>query len=218
MVVGEIVAADTCQLEAECLKLYTAPPFGSFVRAEGGGGRIVYGVVAYIATDAAETTRRTHALRMTPEELQERMPQLELVLRTCFVALVVGYAEGADGKKMHPPVCLVPPQPPEIHRFVAPAQAEEIRALTEGPDFLRMLAQARPAHVPVRLDDLIAAVILQAAAARGTGSPAAEAFVVGCGRYLAPLMRREFDRFEAIMRRLEAARAAHPSYEQSLLS
>jgi hypothetical protein len=41
---------------------------------------------------------------------------------------------------------------------------------------------------------------------------------VECGRYLAPLMRREFDRFEAIMRRLEAARAAYPSYEQSLLS
>jgi hypothetical protein len=220
MVVGEIVAAETCQFEAECLKLYAAPPFGSFVRAEGGRaasggvGRVVYGVVAYIATDAAETTRRTHALRMTPEELQERMPQLELVLRTCFAALVVGYAEGGGAK----PVCLVPPQPPEIHRFVTPAEAPEIRALTEGPDFLRMLAQARPAGIPVPLDDLIAAVILAACAARGAGSPAAEAFVVECGRYLAPLMRREFDRFEAIMRRLEAARAAHPSYEQTLLS
>jgi hypothetical protein len=238
--VGEIIAADTCQFQAECLKLYSAPPFGSFVRAEAGrsaafGARTVYGVVAYIQTDAAETTRRTHALRMTPEELQERMPQLELVLRTCFAALVVGYADGeiegsaerlasglasrpVSGSRGRRPLCLVPPQPPEIHRFVGPASAQEVRALTEGPDCLRMLAQARPAGFPVPLDDLIAAVILHAAAARGAGSPAAEAFVVECGRYLAPLMRREFDRFEAIMRRLEAARATHPTYEQSLLS
>jgi hypothetical protein len=217
--VGEIIAADTCQFEAECLKLYQSPPFGSFVRAEGGGARVVYGVVAFIQTDAAETNRRTHALRMSPEELQERMPQLELVLRTCFAALVIGYAEG-DGATAptRRPVCLVPSQPPWIHRFVAPAQAAEIRALTEGPDWLRMLAQARPAGVPVPLDDLIAAVILHAADARGAGSPSSEAFIVECGRYLAPLMRREFDRFEAIMRRLEAARSAHPQYEQALLS
>src|SRR5262249_37006675 len=94
--VGEIVAADTFQFEAECPRLYGAPEFGSFVRADGGSGRRVYGVVYYIATAAAETSRRTCALHMTPEELQERMPQLELVLRTCFAAVSIGYcASGA---------------------------------------------------------------------------------------------------------------------------
>src|SRR5262249_15313867 len=230
--VGEIVAADTFQFEAECPRLYGAPEFGSFVRADGGSGRRVYGVVYYIATAAAETSRRTCALHMTPEELQERMPQLELVLRTCFAAVSIGYsASGAAlrapcsvlrGGQASPPaptppgtehrapstILALPPQPPEIHRFVELALPEEVRALTDGPDFLRMLAQATPRGYPLPVDDLIAAAIVHAAATRGTGSSAAETFVVDCGKYVAQLFKREFDRFESIMRRLEAARAA----------
>jgi hypothetical protein len=242
--VGEIVAADTFQFEAECPRLYGAPEFGSFVRADGGSGRRVYGVVYYIATAAAETSRRTCALHMTPEELQERMPQLELVLRTCFAAVSIGYgasgaalgsrlsALGGDeagrpatagpGARSQEPgaILSLPPQPPEIHRFVDLAQPEEIRALSDGPDFLRMLAQATPRGYPLPVDDLIAAAIVHAAATRGTGSSAAEAFVVDCGKYVAQLFKREFDRFESIMRRLDAARAAAAGrhFEQPLVS
>lgn len=215
---GEIIAADTFQFEAECLRLYGSPEFGSFVRADGGGGRIVYGVVYYILTAAAEANRRTHALRMTPEELKEQMPQLELVLRTTFAALIIGHAEKRSDSRSLRPVRLVPPQPPEIHRFVEPATPEETRALTEGPDFLRTLTQTPPRGYPVPMDDLIAAAILQAASARGAGSTEAEQFVVECGKHLAPLLKNEFGRFEAIMRRLEAARTATgPHYEQPLL-
>jgi hypothetical protein len=211
--IGEIVAADTCGFEAECLRLYGAPEFGSFVRVEADGGRRIYGVVAVIATEAIDASRRTQALRMTPEELAERMPQLELVLRTCFTAVVVGYAEGNGVRPM------LPPQPPEIHRFVEAASPEEVAALTKGPDFLRMLAGAAPYGRAMPVDDGIAAAIRHAAAARGAGSPAAEAFVVACGKYLAQLFKRDFDRFEAIMRRLEAARAADagPRYERPLV-
>jgi len=209
--VGEIIAADTFQIEAECPRLYGAPEFGSFVRADAGSGRRVYGVVYYIATAAADASRRTCALHMTPEELQERMPQLELVLRTCFAAVSIGYAEGSAPRRS------LPPQPPEIHRFVDLALPEEIRALTEGPDFLRMLVQATPRGYPLPVDDLLAATIVRAAATRGAGSAAAEAFVVECGKYVAQLFKREFDRFESIMRRLDAARAAAgPRYEQPL--
>jgi hypothetical protein len=235
--VGEIIAADTFQIEAECPRLYGAPEFGSFVRADAGSGRRVYGVVYYIATAAADASRRTCALHMTPDELQERMPQLELVLRTCFAAVSIGYASGDgetgrrgdEAKEQDPssrpvapsprrPVCLsLPPQPPEIHRFVDLALPEEIRALTEGPDFLRMLVQATPRGYPLPVDDLLAATIVRAAATRGAGSAAAEAFVVECGKYVAQLFKREFDRFESIMRRLDAARAAAgPRYEQPL--
>jgi hypothetical protein len=238
--VGEIIAADTFQIEAECPRLYGAPEFGSFVRADAGSGRRVYGVVYYIATAAADASRRTCALHMTPEELQERMPQLELVLRTCFAAVSIGYSasgaalgawrlalggEEAGGPATNEPsakcqapsaILSLPPQPPEIHRFVDLALPEEIRALTEGPDFLRMLAQATPRGYPLPVDDLLAAAIVRAAATRGTGSSAAEAFVVECGKYVAQLFKREFDRFESIMRRLDAARAAGPRYEQPL--
>jgi hypothetical protein len=210
--VGEIIAADTFQIEAECPRLYGAPEFGRFVRADAGSGRRVYGVVYYIATAAADASRRTCALHLTPAELQERMPQLELVLRTCFAAVSIGYAE-ADG-----PCLTLPPQPPEIHRFVDLALPEEVHALTEGPDFLRMLTQATPRGYPLPVDDLIAAAIVHATATRGTGSSTAETFIVDCGKYLAQLFKREFDRVESIMRRLEAARAAGGlRYEQPLV-
>jgi hypothetical protein len=102
---------------------------------------------------------------------------------------------------------------------VEAATPDEIVALTEGPDFLRMLAGAAPHGRSLPVDDCVAAAIRHAAAARGAGSAAAEAFVVGCGKYLAQLFKRDFDRFEAIMRRLEAARAADAGrhYERPLV-
>src|SRR4051794_22221609 len=131
---GEVIEADTLQFRAECPRLYAAPPFGSFVRVEG-AERSVFGVVSHIATATMDAGRQTQALHLPPERLAERMPQLALLLRTCFTAVVVGYAEG----DIRP---YLPPLPPEIHRFVYPCVPAEVEALTAEPDFLRVLAAA----------------------------------------------------------------------------
>lgn len=203
---AEVIAADSLTFEAECRQLYSAPAFGGFVRAAG-REREVFGVVAHIATAAIDPGRRTQALHLPPERLAERMPQLELVLRTCFAAVVVGYREGGS-------ICpYLPPHPPEIHQFVHPCTPAEVEALTREPDFLRSLAAAPQAPV----EDLLAAAVLQSAAARGAGV-AADAFLVDCGRTLALLFRREPDRFQSIMRRLRTTgRAAEAMpWEQPL--
>jgi hypothetical protein len=191
--VAEVIAADSLTFEAECRQLYGAPAFGSFVRVEG-KEREVFGVVAHIATAAIDPGRRTQALHLPPGRLSERMPQLELVLRTCFTAMVVGCREAGEIRPY------LPPHPPEIHRFVHACTPAEVEALTGEPDFLRSLAAAPDAPV----EDLLAAAVLQAAAARGAG--AADSFLIECGRTLALLFRREPDRFQSIMRRLQAAR------------
>lgn len=202
MHVGEIIEADTVGFQAECPELYGAPEFGSFVRAEASPGA-VYGVVVGIATGATDTSRRTQALHLTPDELAGRMPQLQLVLRTCFSVVTVGHARGGVIRPY------LPPRPPEIHRFVSPCTPEEITTLTEGPDFLRVLAGSPGAPS----DDALAASICQAAAVR-TG---AEEYVVRCGKYLAQLFKRDFDRFDAVMRRLEAASDQGQAWERPLL-
>src|SRR5712692_5309358 len=166
---AEVIAADSLTFEAECRQLYGAPAFGSFVRVEG-TERSVFGVVAHTATAAIDPGRRTQALHLSPERLIERMPQIELVLRTCFTALVVGCQEGGDIRPF------LPPYPPEIHRFVHACAPAEVVALTREPDFLRVLAAAPQAPV----EDLLAAAALAAAAARGSGA-AAESFLVQCG-------------------------------------
>jgi hypothetical protein len=192
--IAEVIAADSLTFEAECRQLYGAPAFGSFVRVEG-REREVFGVVGHIATAAIDPGRRTQALHLPPDRLSERMPQLELVLRTCFTVLVVGCREAGEIRPY------LPPHPPEIHRFVHACTPAEVEALTGEPDFLRSLAAAP--HAPV--EDLLAAALLEAAAARGAGA-AAGAFLIECGRTLALLFRREPDRFQSIMRRLQAAR------------
>jgi hypothetical protein len=191
---AEVITADSITFEAECRQLYGAPAFGSYVRVDG-AQRSVFGVVAHVATAAIDPGRRTQALHLPPERLAERMPQLELVLRTCFAAVVVGCREGGDIRPF------LPPYPPEIHRFVHACAPAEVMALTHEPDFLRVLAAAPQASV----EDLLAAAALQAAAARGA-SAAAESFLIDCGRSMATLFRREPDRLQSIMRRFRTAR------------
>jgi hypothetical protein len=202
--IGEVISADSQRFEAECRHLYAAPALGSFVRVQG-AERSVFGIVAHVATAAIDPGRRTQALHLSPGELAERMPQLELVLRTCFTALVAGYGDGED---MRP---YLPPHPPEIHRFVHPCAPAEIEALTREPDFLRVLAGG--AEIPV--EDVVAAAVRHAAAVRGNGAPA-EAFVIECGRTLVGLFRHEPDRFQSIMRRIQAARIPTAPWERPL--
>jgi hypothetical protein len=202
--IGEIIEADPLQLRAECPHLYAAPPFGSFVRVAG-AERAVFGVVSHIVTGTVDAGRQTQALHLPPERLAERMPQLALLLRTCFNAIVVGYGEGDEI------LPYLPPLPPEIHRFVYPCAPTEVEALTQEPDFLRVLAAA---EAPV--EDVLAAAIRHGAAARGSGA-SADAFVVECGKAIATLFRREPDRFQSVMRRLQAARrVAGAPWEQPL--
>src|SRR5438552_1108908 len=170
--IGEVISADSQRFEAECRRLYGAPALGSFVRVEG-AERSVFGVVAHVSTAAVDPGRRTQALHLSPGQLAERMPQLELVLRTCFSALVVGYGDAAEVRPY------LPPHPPEIHRFVHACTPAEVEALTREPDFLRVLAVAT--EIPV--EDVLAAAVLQAAAVRGGGVPA-EAIIIACGRAL----------------------------------
>ena len=117
--------------------------------------------------------------------------------------VVAHIATAAIDPGRHTQALHLPPYPPEIHRFVHACTPAEVESLTREPDFLRILAAAP--HAPV--EDLLAGAVLHAAAARGSGAPA-NRFMVECGRSIATLFRRDPDRLQSIMHRIQAARRA----------
>jgi hypothetical protein len=141
-------------------------------------------------------------------------PDLEHVLRTEFKALLVGFrsapatpawaeSDGQPTKARPMPGSRdggifqhLPPLPPPLHYSVYACTPAEIVAFTERLDFLRTLLAAPPGLA----DELAAATARAAAAAHG--GRGGDAFLLRVGRELAVLLRDDYDRLTAVLRRL----------------
>jgi hypothetical protein len=230
--IGEIIESSTIEFAAESRELHSPPPFGSFVKAllssnesltqpppasqddpfqrmegkfgadyrsivEGepstiaapGVSPAIYAVVHQAATTPVDTSKRLRAFWKDEEQLKEEQPELEeWLLVTGFRAVIIGYS--ANGTIYQ----FLPPQPPKILSGVHPCTSEEIKLITSRMDFLRTLANSRSAPP----DEVVAACIREANAARGGDMD----FLVAAGKELANLMRDDYDRLQAIMRRV----------------
>jgi hypothetical protein len=102
---------------------------------------------------------------------------------------VVGYCE--DGQWRH----WLPPQPPMSLVEIVTCTAAELVAFTERFDYFRLVLESRDALA----DELLAAHLRQAAAARGE---AGRGFLVDAGRELARLLAMDLQRLDAILRRI----------------
>lgn len=192
--VGEVIESTTTDFVAQACELDGAPPFGSFVQVIGDDGFTVLGVVAQVETAGIDPLARpimrgygdVRDLRIYQEN-----PDLPQVLRTTFRVLMVGYAEGASLRQ------LLPPRPARLHYSVRLAPASLVRAFTDaGLGYLDGLLAA--ADVPV--DELVAANLRLVARERGDG----ERFLHAAGRELARLLRADYARLAAILRRIVA--------------
>ncbi len=209
--VGEIVEATSHDLVAQSVRLHEAPAFGSLVRvpvgapgAAGWDGAArdadleLYAVVAETRTASIEgggrPIARGHA-DVVDAAIYRENPDLEYVLRTEFRALLVGFrAEGVTRQHL-------PALPPPLHYSVYRCEAREVIAFTERLDYLRTLLAASATLA----DELTAASARLAAAARGGED--AEAFLLRVGRELAVLLRDDYDRLAAVLRRLSPEEA-----------
>ena len=202
--VGEIVEATSRELVAQSVRLHDAPAFGSLVRVPHDGVSL-YGVVAETRTASLEATGRPIArghADVVDAAIYRENPDLEHVLRTEFRALLVGF-ETARG---FPPVGRetadeavyqhLPPLPPPLHYSVYRCAAPEVIHFTARLDYLRTLLAAPPGLA----DELVAASARLAAAARGGRE--GTAFLLRVGRELAVLLRDDYDRLTAVLRRL----------------
>ncbi|MCS7061722.1 MAG: hypothetical protein RMN25_11235 [Anaerolineae bacterium] len=106
--------------------------------------------------------------------------------------LCVGYRE-ANGLIRHQ----FPPQPPVALNEIECCTTEEIARFTERLDHFQLVLESRDAPC----DELLAASISQAAAARPAGQR--RSFVIECGRELARLLMGDTLRLERIFRRIQ---------------
>lgn len=194
--IGEVIESSTTRFTAGAYELLEAPPFGALVRAvTRHEGMAVYGLVYEIRTGSKEpggravVRGRTYSGRnLYDEEIYFEHPDLAEVLQTEFSAITVGFAEAGRIYQY------LPPHPPPVHYSVYPCEPAELAAFCEAADFFRAVLFA--AQIPS--DELLAAAIRAAARARPDGRE----YLVRAGRELAGLLKDDYDRLNALLRRI----------------
>ena len=186
--IAEVIEAGTAQFAAQCYELYELPPLGSLVKTGD-----IYGIVAGAKTESLDTGRKPIARgkdETSEEAVYESSPQLTKLLRSEFLAVVVGYKDG-DTLRQY-----LPPQPARIHGFVYLCQSDEIKTFGASLDFLNILTNAA---LPVSREELIAATLRQMSKAHDDP----RAFLVAAGKELAALLSSDFITLKNILGRLK---------------
>lgn len=191
---GEVVEASTFELVAESYELHASPAFGSLVRV-GEAGAETYGVVYSATTASLDPGRRPMARGRElhhEDEIYQHHPQIARLLRTEFRAAIVGHQ--ADGQMLQ----RIAPHPVRIHAFVWACAPAEVVRFTEALDYLGLIAGAQ---IQVPIDELLAAVVCQAAEARPDG----DRYRIAAGKAIAGLLAGQYQRLNGILRRIRPA-------------
>ncbi len=197
--IGEVIESTTTGFTAGAYELLAAPPFGALVRAQARAEDMaVYGLVYDIRTGSKEpggralVRGRTYRGReLYDAEIYHEHPDLAEVLQTEFSAITVGFVAGG---MIHQ---YLPPQPPPVHYSVYECADDELARFTETTDFFRTLLFA----YQIPSDELLSAVIRAAARAHGIDGDE-RAYLVHAGREVASLLKDDYDRLTAILRRI----------------
>jgi hypothetical protein len=200
--IGEVIESTTTGFTAGAYELLAAPPFGALVRAQTRvESMAIYGLVYEIRTGSKEpggralVRGRTYAGReLYDAEIYQEHPDLAEVLQTEFSAITVGFVEAG---RVHQ---YLPPQPPPVHYSVYECAGDELTRFTAESDFFRTLLFA----YQMPSDELLSAVIRASARARAaaTAPDSERAYLVQAGREVASLLKDDYDRLTAILRRI----------------
>lgn len=200
--IAEVISSSITGVVAQCLMSSdkdgmpdtSKPRFGSFLKIRTASNLDVLSVVHNVITGSPDAMHQPWALGLSREQLREEQPHIFSLLRTEVHAVVVGYVENGAVYQHLPPI------PPEVHDFVYPASVEEIRQVTEGFDFLRLIATV----TTVPQDELSAASIREAHKAHGDDY----AFLVEAGQALSLIFKNDFDRLVTILRKIRPSTTA----------
>ena len=158
----------------------------------------VYGLIYDIRTGSKEpggralVRGRTYSGReLYDAEIYHEHPDLAEVLQTEFSAITVGFREGGRVRQY------LPPQPPPVHYSVYECTDDELIGFSATTDFFRTLLFA----YQIPSDELLAAVIRAAAQARAASGGERD-YLVYAGREVASLLKDDYDRLTAILRRI----------------
>ncbi len=201
--IGEIISTTSLNFTAQRLVPRTEeempgpvqpPDLGSLVWVRLPDGGRVFAVVAYGTTEGVDRGRlavvRTHD-DIVDERVYHEHPQLADVLRTEFLAVLVGYEDKEGRLHRH-----LPPQPPPLHYAVYATEDSEMRKFSEDLRYLRLLLNT---DSPVPGEQLLAAHVRTLYRAREQD----DVWLSQAARYIANLLKRDYDRLRAAIEALE---------------
>jgi hypothetical protein len=199
--IGEVIESTTTQFTAGAYQLLATPPFGALVRAQARARQIaIYGLVYDIRTGSKEpggramVRGRTYTgVELYDDEIYQEHPDLAEVLQTEFSAIIVGFSE--DGQIYQ----YLPTHPPPVHYSVYECDTAELVRFSAATDFFRTVLFTP--HIPS--DELLAAALRAAARARPTDE--GREYLLRAGRETASLLKDDYDRLTAILRRIRPA-------------
>ena len=187
--VGRIIRSSTTRFAVGCQVLRPQVPiFGSLVKVRVLGDDEIYGLIHDVRMEDDPFVRQMAASEgLRPEYIEDQRRNRQVPIEVGV--LVVGYRH--DERIYH----RLPPQPPLSLDVIHTCVPEELTAFTAQFDYFRLILDNR--DLPA--DELLAANLRQAAAARGD---AGRGFLVDAGRELARLLAMDLQRLDAILRRM----------------
>jgi len=186
--VGKVINAGNARFAVGCRLLRSqVPTFGALVKAEAENGITVLGLIRDVQLLDDPLVRQVAVL---PEDRPELIADQHRRLLPIEVQVqVVGYREGEHWRHW------LPPQPPMSLVEIVTCTPEELIAFSQRFDYFRLVLEGRD---PLN-DELLAAHLRQAAAARGE---AGRDFLVEAGRELARLLAMDLQRLDGLLRRI----------------
>ncbi|MGN6672682.1 MAG: hypothetical protein ACTHMA_05230 [Thermomicrobiales bacterium] len=192
--IGEIIETSTVDFWAESAVLHDLPPLGALVAVQLPDELTLYGAVAFGQTGGIDPGRK--AVRRGNDDVYDAAiyvehPELNRILRTTFRVAIIGYTEPGGTPRHH-----LPPCPPPLHYSVLHCDAGVVRAFTETPRYLPILAASDGEVAP---EQLLAAHIR--AVWRGRGHD--DAWLAAAGRQVARLFKRDYDRLVTVLEAID---------------
>lgn len=190
--VGWVLRSSTVGFAVGCRVLQPSTPnFGDLVKVPLPDGLTIFGLIYDVQVrDDPAVRQLILAGEMEPEAIMDqrenRLVPIELSV------LVVGYQ-----RQGQPPVQGLPPQPPISLDTLTLCDEADIRAFTQGLDYLRLVLNA--AQIPS--DELLIANLNRAAAVRSLETR--RQFLLDAGRELARLLSFDLVRLDGILRRIK---------------
>jgi hypothetical protein len=190
--IAEVIESSTTEFTAQCYELYRFPPLGALVKTVDGTVDM-YGIACNAMTSGIEPGRRPVARgkdEANEEGVYQTSPQLVKLLRSEFIALVVGYRK--KDKLFH----YLPPDPARIHGFVYPCSPEETKEFSMSFAFLNILLNTR---LPIPIEEVTGAALRQMSAAHDDPHH----FLVAAGKELAVMLGSDYNRLRIILDRFK---------------
>ncbi|MCK6628407.1 MAG: hypothetical protein L6R45_24935 [Anaerolineae bacterium] len=190
--VGWVLRSSTVGFAVGCRILQPSTPnFGDLVKVPLPDGLTIFGLIYDVQVrDDPAVRQLILAGEMEPEAIMDqrenRLVPIELSV------LVVGYQ-----RQGQPPVQGLPPQPPISLDTLTLCDEADIRAFTQGLDYLRLVLNA--AQIPG--DELLIANLNRAAAVRPLETR--RQFLLDAGRELARLLSFDLVRLDGILKRIK---------------